>query len=441
MTSPTLLSGGSPRRVRTVGWVTAAVALVALAIYRGWAFANYPATFTAIFFTVGAGIAVVFFVAAARGAEGSAGQRRVADDGVPPGRVIAVVPSYNEDPDALHDTVRALLNSTADIECVHVVDDGSTTPVPTFPHERVQWWRQDNAGKREAQAAVLRTYVGSDVAFIVTVDSDSVVDPNAVEVALRAMNDPEVQAVTSTILVRRLRGLWSRLTDLEIVNGVNLVRRARAAFGAVAPTSGALSVYRAAPVLDNLDDYVTSGTFSDDRRLAHYCLLRGKVIALEDVVVSTDMPTTLKGVWRQRVRWYKGYWKYLPWEAAHLDGAAMWLRFYNTLLAAVYPLGLFWIAVWMPLTGKGFFWPPFALWLVLLYAQGFAYATRRPHMGAAQRWGTYLLLTPLMIPFQILVIRPALYWALFAVRSERWDGHRETRAADPAAPPLAPERS
>jgi cellulose synthase/poly-beta-1,6-N-acetylglucosamine synthase-like glycosyltransferase len=70
-------------------------------------------------------------------------------------------------------------------------------------------------------------------------------------------------------------------------------------------------VYRAAIFADNVDVYLSSGTFSDDRRLSHYALLKGRVVSVDDAVVETEMPSTPAGVFRQRVRWFKGAWKYL----------------------------------------------------------------------------------------------------------------------------------
>jgi hyaluronan synthase len=402
-----------------VGWVVAAAVLAVLVVYRVWTYNTYGITYAAIYFTAVSGAVVLMFVLAARGFD------RL--DGAPPvpGRIVAVIPTYNEDNNALHAAVRSLLNSTIVPDEIHIIDDGSLDPVVPFTDPRVTWHRQDNEGKRAAQTSVLRHYSPDQVDFIVTVDSDSHVAPTAIEDALRAFNDPQVMAVTSVVLIRnRADSLLALLSDMEIVTGVFTVRRGRAAVGAVTPTSGAFSIYRSAPVLDNLDDYVASGTFSDDRRLAHYCLLRGKVVSVNGAVVDTDMPTTYRGIWRQRVRWYKGYWKYLGWEAAHLNGWALRWRYLSTLSAAVFPLALAWVCLVMPLTGRPLYWPVFVLWLGLMYAQSLTYL-RRPFVSRPQAWACWLFLSPLLIPFQLLLVRPAMYWAAITVRSERWDGHRE----------------
>jgi hyaluronan synthase len=399
--------------------VAAVAVLVVVLTYRVLVWQVYGVSVPSLYFSAVAGFFVFVLFAAVGGGD------RFEGGPLPSGRVLTIVPPYNEDVGSLHRTVRALLDGTVVPDEIHVVDDGSTVPVIPFDDPRVRWHRQPNAGKRAAQVSVLAQVAPGEFDFIVTVDSDSRVAPGALESALRAFADRRVQAVTSTVVVRNRTGsLIARLADLEIVSGVFVVRRGRARLGAVTPTSGAFSVYRAAPVLDDLYDYVRSGTFSDDRRLAQYCLLRGLVVATRGAVVATDMPTTFRGTWRQRVRWYKGYWKYLPWEAAYLSGWPLVMRYVSTLNALVFPLALFWVVLWLPLTGRGLFWPVLVLWLALLYCQTFTYL-ERPGISRREAVTAWLLLTPLLVPYQLLLVRPAMYWAALTVSSARWDGHRE----------------
>ena len=90
-----------------------------------------------------------------------------------PGHVLCIVPAYNEDPEGLRKTVRALLRQTVPVHIV-VIDDGSQVPViPSVDDPRVEWRRQDNTGKLGAQVTVLRSFGRDDFQFILTVHSDS----------------------------------------------------------------------------------------------------------------------------------------------------------------------------------------------------------------------------------------------------------------------------
>jgi hyaluronan synthase len=337
----------------------------------------------------------------------------------PVGRVVAVVPVYNESTENLRRCVESLLSQTHPVDAIYVVDDGSETPAVRYEHPRVHWVRTENRGKRSAQIAGL----GDEIHladFIVTVDSDSVVAPSGVFKLLRTFSDPRVMAAAGLpTLMNRTQNLITRITDLEISYGSFTIRRAKSSLGAVCPTSGALAVYRAHIFADNIDDYLTD-TYSDDRRLSHYALLKGRVVSVDDAVAETEMPSTPAGVFRQRVRWFKGAWKYLPWEIGNLRGTPLYFRLWNVAMFIAYPLAIVHGLVLMPLLGNGLDWTPLAYWLALLYVQAFSYVIARPNLSIGTRLATWLFLTPLLSLFQLLLIRPAMYYAMTQVRNKGW---------------------
>lgn len=343
------------------------------------------------------------------------------------GRVVCIVPSYNEDPDALEATIRALLRSSRPPDEVVVVDDGSSRPVTGAYHPRVRWMRQSNGGKREAQARVLyelrywRDKGRPRADFILTVDSDSVVDRHAVRHLLRAMSDPRVQAATGLPMLRnRTKNLLTRLLDLEMVSACLTQRAARSRMGVVAPCSGALTLYRADLVLDNLDDYVTSGTVGDDRRLTHYALQRGQTVAVDEAHVYTDMPETVRTAYRQRTRWYRSYWVYALWEVSHLRALPAAWRIYAMVMSALNPIALAWLTIGAPILGKPFPWEGVAYWFGLTYIIGARYAARRPRVPWPSRLAVWLIGTPCLLLLQYLVIRPAMWHAAFTASRTGW---------------------
>lgn len=350
-------------------------------------------------------------------------------------RVLAIVPAYNEPAEALYATVRALIDQARTPQAIHVVDDGSDVPVVPFDHPLVTWHRQDNAGKREAQAYVLRRVDPGSYDMILTVDSDSVLHRMALWHCMKAMSDARVQACTGLTLVRNRLDNWlTRVIDVEIVTWCLVTRMARSALGAVAPTSGILAVYRKEVVLDNLDDYVTSGTAGDDRRLTHYALQRGEVVAVNEALVYSAMPTELRELWPQRVRWFKSYWKYVGWELTHFDGAPLFFRLYGMVLTGVAPVLYVWVIAVLPAHHGEYlvFLQGFGYWVIMTYAQTGMYVALRPEMPARQKLVAWLLLTPLVSLLNLLLIKPALYWALTQARTTHW-GTR--KSSSPAALP------
>lgn len=345
------------------------------------------------------------------------------------GRVVCIVPAYNETDEALNATIIALLDSSRPPDEIHVVDDGSTERVESWYHPQapIRWHRQSNAGKREAQARVLyelrywRDLGQPRADFILTVDSDSVVDRHAIRHLLRAMSEPKVQAATGMPMLRnRTKNLLTRLLDLEMVSACLTQRAARSRMGVVAPCSGALTLYRADLVLDNLDDYVTSGTVGDDRRLTHYALQRGQTVAVDEAHVFTDMPETIKGAYRQRTRWYRFYWIYALWEVSHLRALPAAWRIYAMIMSALNPLALLWLCVGAPLAGKPFPTEGVLYWLGLTYIIGSRYAFRRPRVSWKARLATWLLGTPFLLLLQYGVIRPAMWHAAATATRTGW---------------------
>src|SRR3954447_11276938 len=143
--------------------------------------------------------------------------RRHTNNPVAEGRVLCIVPAYNEDPDGLHKTVVALLGQTVPVD-LGVIDDGSQIPVvPGIAHPRVSWMRQANTGKRGAQVAVLKEFDRTDYDFVLTVDSDSEPHPDACEQLLKAIRDPKIQAATGMIYIRNHDESWVSLAaDIDI---------------------------------------------------------------------------------------------------------------------------------------------------------------------------------------------------------------------------------
>lgn len=361
-------------------------------------------------------------------------------DHLPPasGRVVAIVPAYNEEPELLRDTVMALVNQSRPPDEIHVIDDGSKIPVESFDHPLVTWYRQDNGGKREAQATVLRQIDPESFDFLLTVDSDSILERDALRNTLKALSDERVQAATGlTLVLNRTKNLLTRVIDLEIVTWCLVTRMARSLVGAVAPTSGILAVYRKGLVYDNLDDYVTSGTAGDDRRLTHYALERGQVVAVNNALVYSSMPEDVGELWKQRTRWFKSYWRYVFWEIENFRIVPFLFRLYGLVVTLMAPVFYIWVLIVLPLPAAVVLLMGLGYWAILTYSLTGMYAVLRPDMSLKSRVFSWLVLTPLVTLMNLVIIKPAMYWALTKMRDTSW----QTRTASTEAPRLLVEQT
>lgn len=408
-----------------------ALALLALAAflgYVGWSQAQWgfrPQTaFLSAFFAVTALLVSLFTLS---------GIYWKSFTHLPPaaGRVLAIVPVYNEEPELVHDVIRSILRQTILPDAIHVVDDGSAVPLQTFEDPLVVWHRTENAGKRHAQAHVLERFHPNEFDYILTVDSDSVLDDDAVEHLLRSMRDDRVQAATGMILVRNWStNFLSRLTDINVVTSCLLFRMARSWMGIVSPTSGALAIYRSAVVYDNLDDYLSSGTAGDDRRLSFYALLRGEVVGVTEAIAATQLPTTWEGAFRQRMRWSKSAWLGVGFVLTNLRPLMIFFYVMPLVFCLLWPFvvaALLTLAIRYdnPVFYHGVVW-----WIVCSITQSAVYAIYRPGFSTAQRWIQFSL-SPIYPVLGLVILRPAAYWALTKLKSNSW----HTREVVHPAPP------
>lgn len=353
------------------------------------------------------------------------------------GNVIAVIPSFNERSSAVHETVHSLLKQNRPPDYIHVVDDGSVVPLETFEDSRVTWHRQPNGGKRVAQVTALRAAVaaGQHFDFILTVDSDCELERDAHWQMLREMNRRRVMACTGTVLVRnRSESILARLSDLNLFIFCVLSRGIRSLVGVVNPTSGALSLYRAPVIMDNLDHYLAGGTDGDDRQLCDYALMLGKVVSVPKAYVVTDMPTTISGTYKQRRRWGKSGWRFIPWELINLDGAALVARVMEICTEVLLPVLYIGVVVNLWRIGDLSILPGvFATAGVFLLAEALFYATLRPGLKKWERL-TAPLLVPVYVLMMFFIVYPAKYWSLTKVRQKTKDGKNDWGTRGDAIP-------
>ncbi|HMJ14141.1 MAG TPA: glycosyltransferase family 2 protein, partial [Polyangiaceae bacterium] len=162
-----------------------------------------------------------------------------------------IVPSYNEGSMVRNALLSSLEGNYPEHKLeVIAVDDGSLDD--TWEHiERVAEAYPDrittvkllkNRGKREALRAGIERARGD---VIVTVDSDSRLEPGALRAIVAPFADERVAAVAGKVLVlNRFQSLLTRLLAARFYITFDLVRGAQSQFGAVLCCPGALTAYR-----------------------------------------------------------------------------------------------------------------------------------------------------------------------------------------------------
>jgi cellulose synthase/poly-beta-1,6-N-acetylglucosamine synthase-like glycosyltransferase len=321
-----------------------------------------------------------------------------------------------------------------------VIDDGSQIPVvPSVDHPRLTWKRQENTGKRGAQVTVLREIDRDAYQFILTVDSDSEPYPNACEHLLRAMHNPRIQAATGMIYVRNYRESWVSLAaDIDIGTSCVMMRASRSMLGALETTSGALALYRSSLLYDHLDAYAVECGTGDDRWLALRALRRGQVVAVAEALVRTDMPPTLKGTYKQRLRWARSWWWMLPYVGKYLGIRQFVSPIYGLIQLIIAPMMVLYIlAETFISTGGRYSAGPYVLlayigaYVVVRFGLSALYLLGRPNVPSRHKLLLFFLGTPAAVILNVLLLTPTRYVALGKLFDNRWQT-RELSAGEVA---------
>ena len=211
------------------------------------------------------------------------------------------MPAFNEEA-AIARSLRSLLavDYPADKLEIVAVDDGSTdnTLIELRGVEEEAAGRVrvisfvSNRGKRAAMAEGVRA---TDAEIIAFVDSDSVLEPDALRRLVQAFADREVGAVCGHADVFNVHHTW--LTKMQAVRyyvAFRVCKAAESIFGAVTCCSGCFSAYRRAAIMPQLEWWEDQkflgrpSTFGDDRSLTNCVLRDWRVVYHSEAIAHTD---------------------------------------------------------------------------------------------------------------------------------------------------------
>ena len=222
-------------------------------------------------------------------------------------RVSVVVPAYEEEL-LIEQCLRSILRSDHPHLEVVCVDDGSSDGTYDRMRDvaagdpRVRVLRQENAGKG---AALNSGIAASSGEVLVLVDADGLFRPDTLTRLLRGFRDARVGAVCGNDRPVNLDRVLTRLLALISHVGTGLMRRALDVLGCLPVVSGNIGAYRR-DVLDRVGPLRTD-TLGEDLELTWRVHRAGfGVTFAPDAVVYAESPSTVRGLWRQRVRWARG---------------------------------------------------------------------------------------------------------------------------------------
>jgi hyaluronan synthase len=346
-------------------------------------------------------------------------------------KVAIVMPAFNEEA-AIAQSLRSLLALDYPKHKLQIVaiDDGSSdgtlrelNTVAAHADGRVEVIAfPENRGKRAAMAAGIRATDAEIVAFV---DSDSVLEVDAMRVLVQGFHDEKVGAICGHADVLNVRETWlTRMQAVRYFVAFKVIKAAESVFNAVTCCSGCFSAYRRSAIMPHLDWWEkqmflgVESTFGDDRSLTN-CVLRDWKVTYEEKAVShTIVPETFKQFMKQQTRWKRSWTREslivstFIWKKNPIAAIAVYISVALPLLA---PIAALRAVVWQPLmhgTGAPIVYILGIYAIALVYGLYFALRQRR--------YDTLWLSGILFVFFYLAFLLWQTYYAIFTSRTASW---------------------
>jgi biofilm PGA synthesis N-glycosyltransferase PgaC len=223
--------------------------------------------------------------------------------------VSIMVPCHNEEKQA-EETFAALAQIEYPNYEIVAINDGSRDRTAVILDDlaaRIPQMRVVHLTRNQGKAKALNA--GALLArgeFLVCIDGDALLDPHAVTWFVRRMqSDGRLGAVTGNPRIRNRSTVLGRLQVGEFSAIVGLIKRSQTVFGWLFTVSGVIVCFRKRALQEA--GWWSAETLTDDVELTWRLQLARWHVAFEPKALCWIlMPETLRGLWRQRLRWSEG---------------------------------------------------------------------------------------------------------------------------------------
>ncbi|MGM0516878.1 MAG: poly-beta-1,6-N-acetyl-D-glucosamine synthase [Pseudomonadota bacterium] len=228
-------------------------------------------------------------------------------DRTPPCSII--IPCFDEATD-IRDTVHyAHASEYPDFEII-AVNDGSNDDTGRILEELTGEYprlRVVHLATNQGKAIALRTgALAAKHEFLIGIDGDALLHPKAVGwMMFHLASGPRVGAVTGNPRILNRSTLLGKLQVGEFSATIGLIKRAQRVYGRIFTVSGVIAGFRRT-ALDRVG-YWSSDMVTEDIDISWRLQLDHWDIRYEpNALCYIYMPETLRGLWKQRLRWAQG---------------------------------------------------------------------------------------------------------------------------------------
>ena len=380
--------------------------------------------------------------------------------------VSVIIPIFNQKM-MIETVIEAIYQSVYKNLEVIAVNDGSNDGTKTILDHLSKKYRslivihKKNEGKRKAVAT---GFYKSQGHTIVLVDSDSVIDKNAIVEFMKAFNsDPKIGAMVGYAKPwNAQKNLLTKIQDVWYDFSFNIRKTAESTLNCVTCCSGCLAAYRREAIEHYIPYWESSEIhISDDRELTTYAiantwaknqlskhysksktisekllvamakyddaedrgltgqsLINWKSIYIPSAIVWTEVPTKLKEFYKQQFRWKKGtlrvnfFCSSFFWRKHPLFSTIFYVDF---MMPFITPFIVIAAMVYVPLVHNDW-WTPITYLLsmqLIAITHGIDYKLRDPK---AKNW----FLKPIMNLLMVFVFSWIIFLAFWTYRKNEW---------------------
>ncbi|GHA66711.1 poly-beta-1,6 N-acetyl-D-glucosamine synthase [Formosimonas limnophila] len=233
--------------------------------------------------------------------------------------VTIMVPCYNEAAN-IDETVEHLLNIRYTNYEILLINDGSRDDTARLIdgwaacEPKIRALHQENQGKATALNNGIKHARGE---ILVCIDGDAVLDYDAISYLVKAMKGkPNVAAITGNPRVRTRTTIIGKLQVTEFSSIIGLTKRTQSVYGTIFTISGVIGAFRKS-AMESIGGW-SPDMITEDIDVSWKLQMMGYDILFEaNALCWVLMPETLKGLYKQRLRWAQG-------------GAEVFLKFFKS---------------------------------------------------------------------------------------------------------------
>jgi poly-beta-1,6-N-acetyl-D-glucosamine synthase len=220
-------------------------------------------------------------------------------------RLTAIVPAYNE-AETVAETVRSLRGQTLAPAEIVVIDDRSTDATGEAAEAAGATVVRPPANTGSKAGAQTFALEGVETEFVIAVDADTTLAPDAIEKLMPALDDPKVAAACGFVLPSRVRTIWERGRYVEYMLAFSFFKRIQDHLGRPLISSGCFSIYRSTEL--RAAGAWSTRTLAEDMDLTWTLYAADHKVRFVPEAVSYPIePHNLEFMGKQLRRWSHGF--------------------------------------------------------------------------------------------------------------------------------------